>query len=369
MANEKHLAILDRGVDAWNEWRKQCPEILPDLLSADLKGRGLSEINFYSADLSHATLAAANLQRGDFRFANLIGANLNSADLRHALLVATQLSLTDLSGADLRNANLLLATLCAAELQGANWGNALIGGTSLGLLDLRFVKGLKTVRFDHGSSIGIDTLYASQGDIPLTFLGGANVPYDFLKFFSKSVLAQWKRFSSCFISYSNKDRSFAQRIYRNLQREGVQCWFPPEDMTIGGKIRRSLDKAVRSHEKLLVVLSRHSINSPWVEEEVETALAEERKSKRTILFPIRLDDAAMRVQDGWPALIGNTRHIGDFRDWNSGIKYRRAFQRLLRDLKASESGSANAPLVDFRSSWESFWGERERSKHAQSAKS
>ena len=30
MANEEHLKILKQGVDAWNQWRKENPKIMPD---------------------------------------------------------------------------------------------------------------------------------------------------------------------------------------------------------------------------------------------------------------------------------------------------------------------------------------------------
>jgi len=83
----------------------------------------------------------------------------------------------------------------------------------------------------------------------------------------------------------------------------------------------------------------HSIESDWVEQEVETALARERQGKRTVLFPIRLDDAVMEIEVGWPALIRNTRHIGDFRNWKDHDAYQKAFGRLLRDLKAEKSAT------------------------------
>jgi hypothetical protein len=36
MANQEHLAILKKGVDVWNAWRKEHPEVLPDLSGAKL---------------------------------------------------------------------------------------------------------------------------------------------------------------------------------------------------------------------------------------------------------------------------------------------------------------------------------------------
>jgi hypothetical protein len=60
-------------------------------------------------------------------------------------------------------------------------------------------------------------------------------------------------------------------------------------MPIGAKILDAIDEAVRLREKLLLVLSEHAIASDWVEDEVTTAFEEERKRKKTVLFPIRLD--------------------------------------------------------------------------------
>jgi hypothetical protein len=31
MANQEHLSKLEEGVEAWNRWRKEHPDIRPDL--------------------------------------------------------------------------------------------------------------------------------------------------------------------------------------------------------------------------------------------------------------------------------------------------------------------------------------------------
>ena len=68
--------------------------------------------------------------------------------------------------------------------------------------------------------------------------------------------------------------------------------------------------------------------------EVEAALEEESKNNRLVLFPIRLDDTVMNTRDDWAAKIKRRRHIGDFSNWQDEGSYRRAFERLLRDLRA-----------------------------------
>jgi hypothetical protein len=97
-----------------------------------------------------------------------------------------------------------------------------------------------------------------------------------------------------------------------------------------------IDEAVRLYDKLLLVLSESSIESPWVEEEVEAALEKERQQKKQVLFPVRLDDAVMTSPQPWAARVRRIVHMGDFRDWKSHDKYKETFGRLLRDLKASE---------------------------------
>ena len=137
------------------------------------------------------------------------------------------------------------------------------------------------------------------------------------------------QFYSCFISYNNKDHTFAQRLHDDLQNNGVRCWFAPEDMKIGDEFRATIGKQIRVRDKLLIILSENSIRSTWVGDEVEKALAEEREQGRLKLFPIRLDNAVFDAKDDWAEMIKLRRHIGDF-----SSNYARGFERLLRDLKS-----------------------------------
>jgi hypothetical protein len=104
-------------------------------------------------------------------------------------------------------------------------------------------------------------------------------------------------------------------------------------MKIGDRIRTRIDEVIRLHEKLLLVLSANSINSDWVEKEVESAFEKEGETKSTVLFPVRLDEAVMESKTGWAADIKRSRHIGDFGRWKDHDGYRKALERILRDLK------------------------------------
>jgi TIR domain len=198
------------------------------------------------------------------------------------------------------------------------------------------VKGLDKVRHDGPSIIGIDTIYRSGGHIPEAFLRDAGVPENFITYM-RSLVASPIEFYSCFISYSSKDHDFAERLHADLQTSGVRCWFAAEDLKIGDKFRTRIQESIRIYDKLMVVLTENSIQSPWVEEEVEAALEKERMQGKLMLFPIRLDDTVMDTDRALAASIRQTRHIGDFSRWKDCDAYKKSFERLLLDLNAERT--------------------------------
>jgi hypothetical protein len=153
----------------------------------------------------------------------------------------------------------------------------------------------------------------------------------------KSLVGEGYDLTSCFISYSSQDGGFAQRLCSDLRASGVRAWSAPEDPS--DKFHASIDEARRRGDKLVVVLSDNSIDSAWVEKEVETAFEKERQQKRTMLFPVRLDDAIMKTDQAWAADIRRTRHIGDMSNWKDHDSYQKAFERLLRDLQSESAKS------------------------------
>jgi len=181
-------------------------------------------------------------------------------------------------------------------------------------------------------SIGLGGILRTREDVRVTVSPAVSALFEYL---------------SCFISYSSRDTEFAKRLHDDLVREGVRCWFAPDDLRVGDKFRQRIDDSIRAHDKLLLVLSADSIRSDWVEAEVEAAFERERKEGRLVLLPIKLDDEVMSTQFAWAANIRRTRHIGDFRQSLSGLEYDAALSRLLRDLRIDDAPTAvaaGAPL-------------------------
>jgi hypothetical protein len=331
MANQEHLDILAKGVEAWNKWRREHPDVRPDLYGARLEGVKLRGVDMRRADLRLALMPAMDLSGAAFSDADLSG-----AELAGAIFDLTRLNRTRLNGA-----NVATAWLNRASLRGADLESAYVGRTVFANVDLSETKGLDGVEHVGPSSIGLDTIYRSGGNISEAFLRGCGVPDNFITF-AKSLAGSALEFYSCFISYSTKDEDFAHRLYADLQARGVRCWFAPHDMQGGRKIHQQIDDAIRIYDKLLLILSDASMNSNWVKTEIANARAREAQQHRQMLFPITL--VPFERIKAWKLFDADTGidsareireyHVPDFSDWKDHDAYSRAFERLVRDLKA-----------------------------------
>jgi uncharacterized protein YjbI with pentapeptide repeats len=302
MANEEQVKRLQQGVLRWNKWRENSSH--SDPIGVDLRGANLRGANLRGANLSKAFLSNAKL--GD---ASLIRANLNRADLHRVDLRRTVLRGANLYGADLTDATLYETVFSNVDLTG--------------------VIGLETCQHKGPSVIDYRTLQLSK-PLPLAFLRGVGLPDNLIEYLP-SLFNQAIQHYSCFISYSSKDDEFAHRIHADLQNSGVRCWFAPHDLPIGDKILDAIDAAIRLREKVVLILSEHSINSDWVEDEVTASFEEERTRGQSVLFPVRLDEEVMSTNEAWAAKL-RARNIGDFRKWKDQDAYKQSLARVLRDL-------------------------------------
>lgn len=339
MANPEHLKMLKEGIEVWNKWRKENPEIIPDLRNAHLSGANLIGAHLSGVNLSGSYLSGAYLSRADLSGADIRWTNLRWAYLRWAYL----------SGADFSGSNLSWADFDGTNLEGTSFTGCVMGDTTFADVDLSQVKGLDTVQHLSPSSIGIDTIYRSQGKIPEIFLRGAGVSDELIAFIR--AMGGTIQFYSCFISYSGKDQLFAERLYEALQAKGVRCWFSPHDVQSGKKLLEQIDVAIRMHERLLLILSPESIHSEWVKTEIIKACTRERVEKRRVLFPVRLKISYEQLRQ-WECFDAATDkdlaqeireyYIPDFTEWESAAKFKEEFEKLVRDLKKADEASKGA---------------------------
>jgi hypothetical protein len=294
----------------------------------------------------------------NFADANMTGAKLRGADLR---------------GANLSGANLTFAKLISDDFRDVDFTGAICGWSVIADADLSAAKSLETVRHRGPSTVGLDTLANSRGNIPDVFLRGCGyLPWQVLqaKLYDPAVQddqvralqerirqerANAPRFTGgVFIAHERKDEPFVNKLRQRFREEGIACWRNPNESAGGplerGLAQQQLARSLRSRDVVVLVLSEISTSSDWVEHELDGARRIERISQRNVLFPVALDDSwKSRMTDtSWKAKLedllwrhSKTQLVVDFRNWESD-DFEGDFQSLLRGIALQESAVAQS---------------------------
>jgi uncharacterized protein YjbI with pentapeptide repeats len=387
MANEEQLSILREGVEVWNKWRGENTKVYhPDLNGAKLMQANLNGVNLIGANLIQADLHGANLSNADLRGADLRGASLRSANLRKANLICANLSrdylilvgdelISSSGGSELKREPITInikareseddsnpaqfaetsrvrLDLKAADLFDADLAESQMGETALGDVDLSTVSGLEEIKHYSASILSIGTIRFFKGKNHTTFLQGcglsdADIEYSRLNTpdlsneeINKIVYkiydlraTQAIQISPLFISYSHSDSQFVNKLEIYLNKKGIRFWRDVHEMK-SGRIEKQIDRAIELNPTVLLVLSKHSIKSDWVEHEVRQARKLEKKLKRDVVCPVTLDNSWKK--SFWPERIMEQvteYNILDFTSWKDDRVFDETFKRLIDGLQ------------------------------------
>jgi uncharacterized protein YjbI with pentapeptide repeats len=149
MANPEHLKILDQGVEVWNKWREDKPDITPDLSGANLSGADISDRRNFTKLMipwpEQIRLIIKKAKQRDSRVSlynrkfktarehgiNLTNTDLQEANLSEAILIGANFTSAILREANLEEAILPWSSLTNARLMGATFNNAILSYSHL----------------------------------------------------------------------------------------------------------------------------------------------------------------------------------------------------------------------------------------------
>jgi hypothetical protein len=111
-----------------------------------------------------------------------------------------------------------------------------------------------------------------------------------------------------FISYSRKDQKFARRLVDDLSRLGIDTWFDQRDIEPSERWDTAVQNALQESDYFLVVISKNSVASDNVLDEVAYALGEDKR-----VYPVLIEDCEI------PFRLRRVQHV-DFRgNFQSGL--------------------------------------------------
>ena len=145
---------------------------------------------------------------------------------------------------------------------------------------------------------------------------------------------------SIFISYSNKDMEFIDKLEGYFDKDGIRSWRDVRDM-VAGPIEQQIDRSIKLQQVVLLVISENSIGSDWVQWEVRKAreleqkLQKESGEKVSVLCPVSLDGEWWKDSNPWPERLKaqlQEYHILDLSHWKDDSKFEAQYERLKKGL-------------------------------------
>lgn len=363
------LRLLRNDKSAWNRWRRNLTGLRWYNVEKRLRNIPGFIVRLKGVDLRRVDLSGAILSSCDFSGSNFTKTNFSGATFGSALTDGYQppadfsfckMRSTDMSGTHADGANFQGCDFSHAELNGTDFSRSNLSGatlfkaftaarfhnTTLSKTDFSssYIISSDFVDTDLSGAVGITSAYlyppnvvdgrtiVRSGSLPRALYRTAGYPDSI----SKSIMSKLKTIKikpRCFVSYSAQDEGFVRSLHRDLEHESIETFFAPRDLPFGVRTREALDEAVQEADWLIVVLSKNSVKSHWVEQEIETAFELERKLDRVVLMPVSIDKAVMKSRAGWAAHLRRTRNIGLFSSTDRDEEYFKTFAQLVTSIR------------------------------------
>lgn len=141
--------------------------------------------------------------------------------------------------------------------------------------------------------------------------------------------AETNQAARVFISHSSKDKQLARWISVDLKSAGHHVWFDEWDIKVGESIPQKIGHGLDACDYLAVVLSKHAVESRWVENEWHTKYWDEIEKNKVMVLPLLKEDCTV------PTLLKSKKYA-DFRfDYTQGLE---DLMHALAHLNESMSG-------------------------------
>jgi hypothetical protein len=96
-----------------------------------------------------------------------------------------------------------------------------------------------------------------------------------------------------FISYASLDKAFALRLARSMELLGHTVWIDHWEIGVGDPLFERISIGLDQAEYVIVVISKHTMQSAWVAHEWQIKYSDELAQGRTIVLPLLIEDCAV----------------------------------------------------------------------------
>lgn len=118
-----------------------------------------------------------------------------------------------------------------------------------------------------------------------------------------------------FISHASVDREIAERAYAMLEERELHCFFSPRTIDGASDFQREIVEAIREASVILVLLSKASAQSRWVQWEVRVAA-----DLAKVIIPARIEDFEPELENPIHPCIFYLQYTDLFPDFEEGMR-------------------------------------------------
>ena len=324
-----------------------------NLRGADLRGADLSGADLDRTVLSDANLAGAKLVNANLSRASLVGADLTGADLTGASFVGASLVRANMTDAICLNSDFFQTQFWRVDLAGAELAGSMFGYSVFQDCDLSNVKGLDQVRHDAPSTVGLDTLFRSHGQIPEAFLKGAGLS-DAVLAFLETAKGDTTSLGDIYISCVDEDEEIAKLLRDDLRAAGVRCWVFSQVVRGNPLVDRhstsdqeEIERWVRAYDKMVVLASARSLEVESVLNDITHAKQQQLTTEKWSIFLGAIDDTLAESKSRFARSLAAEHVVFDLRGKQSDPEtYGKEVERLAEALKQVQPASAGIPVVN-----------------------
>ncbi len=129
-----------------------------------------------------------------------------------------------------------------------------------------------------------------------------------------TLRAQNRESLSVFVSHASEDAQIASRVAMGLRAFGYNTWFDDWELLAGDSIIDRIEAAIAIADVLLVLLSKSSIGSKWVQRELATGLTRQLSGKGVVVIPVLVGDCEI------PGMLAGTKYVDLRSDFERGFR-------------------------------------------------
>ena len=221
--------------------------------NSKLKSSEFNNNIFKNGEIDNSDISDSKLKNNKFKKFNITNSNLTNSNLKHNYFERSNIQHSDLSGADFFDSELYNLNLIDSVLNKTNFTNAK-------LLNIK---------------VYLEEIYKAKL-YPFQLTDG-------------SLMIERKNKIRIFISYSHQDKKIVDQLAESLSERSINVWVDSKDILPGDSLIRKIKEAIDSSQYVCAILSNSSINSKWVQEELDIAINQQIAIGKVKVVPIIIE--------------------------------------------------------------------------------